>query len=326
MSGYSKRIFLSYAEEDLAFVEALRSALNARGHRVWHYQEEVYPDWRKEVEQQIRTADYGIVVWSRASVRSKNVLSEAQRLEKRNRYVPVRVDGADVPAGLDIDQIFDLSGWTGDSDHREWTRLLRRLDQTPIHGTEPPPRSPRRAVAVRFTLFGCGRWLWARLPTALVSGALGMGAVAGAWVIDNKNFADAVNAALEPEPMNHPHSEPQIEALAEEISKAYSHNKQVMWFHFIITGIDTLNDGRKSDAVKTLAVVNRTLDIRQLWVRDYRRDHCPHTEGRGNDRKAAEAVNEAIRPTEVDGIEAICQELTPAFPQEIAILRVSLSR
>jgi hypothetical protein len=97
MSAYSKSIFISYAEEDLAFVERLRSALTVCGHAVWDYHGSVYADWRQWAKNKIATVDYGLVVWSSASIESENVLSEAERIKKRGRYVPIRIDGAEVP-------------------------------------------------------------------------------------------------------------------------------------------------------------------------------------------------------------------------------------
>ncbi len=75
-------------------------------------------------------ADYGLVVWSNASIESQDVPSEAERIKKRGRYVPVRIDEAEVPLGFDTIQNFDVRGWTGNSDNKEWTRLLELLDQT----------------------------------------------------------------------------------------------------------------------------------------------------------------------------------------------------
>jgi hypothetical protein len=217
MSAYSKSIFISYAEEDLAFVEKLRSALTACGHAVWDYHGSVYADWRQWAKNKIAAADYGLVVWSNASIESENVLSEAERIKKRGRYVPVRIDGAEVPLGFDTIQNFDLRGWTGTSDNKEWTRLLERLDQTPSNSRERP-RSSRTAVMIVTAL----RRFWGRLRvhllTASLSGTLGIAVVAGPWLIDNENFGDAVNEASDGKKMNSiDKSEVQLEQMAAQI-------------------------------------------------------------------------------------------------------------
>jgi hypothetical protein len=254
MSAYSKSIFISYAEEDLAFVEKLRSALTACGHAVWDYQGSVYADWRQWAKNKIATADYGLVVWSSASIESENVLSEAERIKKRGRYVPIRIDGSEVPLGFDIVQNFDLRGWTGNSDNKEWTRLLERLDQTPSNPSEPP-RSSRTAVMIVPALGRFWNRLRAHLLTAVLSGALGIAVVAGPWLIDNENFGDAVNEASDGKKMDSTDkSDLQIEQIAGQILDDYSHSKQHMWFHFVIVLVDSVNHGNKSRALKELAI------------------------------------------------------------------------
>jgi hypothetical protein len=314
MLGYSRSIFISYAEEDLAFVEKLSSALTARGHAVGHYGSSVYSDWRQWAKKQIATADYGLVVWSSASIESQNVLSEAERIKRRGRYVPIRVDEAEVPLGFDTIQNFDLRGWTGNSDNHEWTKLLKRLDQTPENPREPPRSSPAAVMIVA----AIGRfWSRLRVPllTALFSGALGVAVVAGPWLMDNNNFADAVTEVWR----NHPQdSDDQIVLMARKISDNYSQNKQHMWFHFVVVLVDEVNTGQRDKALEEFAIARWTLDKREM----FERDRCRTKKRTVVDSKASPfkyQVNEA--PDDPITNDPICPEVMRASSQENSIRR-----
>jgi hypothetical protein len=336
MSASSKSIFISYAEEDLAFVEKLRSALTACGHAVWDYHGSVYADWRQWAKNKIATADYGLVVWSKASIKSKNVLSEAVRINKRGRYVPIRIDRInrdEVPIGLDTTLDFDLRSWTGNSDNKEWTRLLERLDQTPSNPREPP-RSSRTAFIIVTAL---GRF-WSRLRvhllTASLSGALGIAVVAGPWLIDNENFGDAVNEASDGKKMNSiDKSEVQIDQMAAQILGDYSYNKQHMWLHFVVVLVDSVNHGNKNRALKELAISELKLtkvESRMSKIETWELIRCQRaTKPNDSDSKAAASkitANEADDPATYD---PICSDLLRQLrvsSQENSIRRAQRSR
>jgi TIR domain len=329
MSAYSKSIFISYAEEDLAFAEKLRSALTACGHAVWDYHGSVYADWRQWAKNKIATADYGLVVWSNASIESENVLSEAERIKKRGRYVPVRIDGAEVPLGFDTIQNFDLRGWTGNSDNKEWTRLLQRLDQTPSNPSESP-RSSRAAVMIVPALGRFWSRVRAHLLTASLSGALGIAVVAGPWLIDNVNFGDAVTEALGDKEMNSLNeSDAQIEEVAGKISQHYFENNQHMYFNFIVVLVDSVSHGNRTraNALQELPIARWKLFKREWWglIR------CkPARPSIVIDSKAAASkpeVNEA--PDDAAKSDPICSEMMMQFrasSQENSIRRAQRSR
>jgi hypothetical protein len=74
-----KRVFVSYAHEDRAFVEILHEALTRAGYEIWH-DRFLAREYRQEISEAIGTADHGIVVWSQASVARSFVRDEANHL------------------------------------------------------------------------------------------------------------------------------------------------------------------------------------------------------------------------------------------------------
>lgn len=121
------RIFLSYKREERDRVRAIVAALEAKGHTVWwdpHLdpRDTAYP---LQIKREIDAADACIVAWSKLSVASDFVVSEAEMARAQKKLVCVRLDHDCMPPPpFNTMQLIDLSDWHGDAGNPEWKRVL----------------------------------------------------------------------------------------------------------------------------------------------------------------------------------------------------------
>ncbi len=100
------KVFVSYAREDLAFVERLEAALNARGIMPLIDKTEIYAfdEWWKRIETVISQADTFVFVISHDSIASKVCRKEVDFVQSLNkRLAPIvwrRVEDEEVPEAL----------------------------------------------------------------------------------------------------------------------------------------------------------------------------------------------------------------------------------
>jgi hypothetical protein len=94
-------IFVSYARADSRFVQELRAALVAEGHRVWLDVDELGPseDWLASIERAVEEATSFLFVVSPESVRSEICLHELRHATAHGRRVValIRAGVEDVP-------------------------------------------------------------------------------------------------------------------------------------------------------------------------------------------------------------------------------------
>jgi hypothetical protein len=107
-----------------------------------------------------------LVLWSRESVESEFVRSEASRAQQRRVLVPVLIDDATIPLGLDEIQTASLLDWEAGSMTPELERLIAHIGAI----LEQPAVAPERSrYPARF---------WINV-TLLLTGTL----VAAAWLV-----------------------------------------------------------------------------------------------------------------------------------------------
>jgi len=102
------RIFISHSHKDNLIVERLAEEIEASGFSCWLdlWEMEVGDSIRRRVEEGIKTADWLLVVLSKASVKSQWVVQEidmafVQELEKRHAFVlPVVLEPCEIPLSL----------------------------------------------------------------------------------------------------------------------------------------------------------------------------------------------------------------------------------
>ena len=121
-------VFISYATEDRPRAKALAETLELRGWSVW---------WDKKIplgqsfdtviEDAIAAANCVVVLWTRSSVRSEWVRSEASEGKRRGILVPVFLEQVDAPLAFRLLNGADLSAWEAGIPHPELDTLTERI-------------------------------------------------------------------------------------------------------------------------------------------------------------------------------------------------------
>ncbi len=106
-------IFFSYSRQDSNFVIHLAQSLREAGATVWLDQLDIKPGsrWDKSIEQALYKSDTLLVILSKASVNSSNVMDEVSfALEEQKRVVPILLEECDIPFRLRRLQFADFTG------------------------------------------------------------------------------------------------------------------------------------------------------------------------------------------------------------------------
>ena len=141
-------VFVSYKAEDRPRVAPIVAALQQEDLSVWWDAHVGGGEaWREAIQIELDAAKCVIVVWSNRSVavEGRFVRDEATRAERRNVYLPVRIDPVEPPLGFGEVQALDLIGWKNREDPR-WQRLI---DAVRAVMTQQPRKAidPYRAAA-----------------------------------------------------------------------------------------------------------------------------------------------------------------------------------
>ena len=193
-------VFISYDSEDRAIAERFAVALQAMNWKVWWDREiPVGRQFDQVIEQQISSARCVVVLWSKQAVESRWVRAEASAAATRNVLVPAMIEETTLPLEFRAIQTAMLVGWTGDTDDREFRKLMAAIAEH-VAGTTgeakplPPPddevHHPRR-----------------RLSRAAVMAALTILVTAGAsilWWATTKKVSEDNGAAVVPAPAELP--------------------------------------------------------------------------------------------------------------------------
>jgi len=137
-------VFLSYARSDGARARRFAAWLQAQGWSV-HWDQTIPPGdrWDEAIARGLDEAACVIVLWSRDSVQSDWVKTEAAEANRRKVLIPVLIDAVEIPLEFRRIQALDLSDWNFD-DETAGTALLRQA-VTPFLDPArqaPPPRTP----------------------------------------------------------------------------------------------------------------------------------------------------------------------------------------
>ena len=121
-------IFLSYATGDRPRTRLLVEALESQGWSVW-WDRTIAPGrtFDSVIEKSLAEARCVVVLWSKASVSSDWVKTEAAEAARRGVLVPVLIDEVTVPLEFRRVQAARLVGWTGDQTQEEFSKLLSAI-------------------------------------------------------------------------------------------------------------------------------------------------------------------------------------------------------
>ena len=106
-------VFLSYSRTDRDVARAIAEELHNLGVEVWWDHElAAGDDFRRRITDMLKEVQVAIVIWSRASVESKWVISEAAAAAEKKILIPVRIDRSELPIDFRPLHTEDLSEWT----------------------------------------------------------------------------------------------------------------------------------------------------------------------------------------------------------------------
>src|SRR4029453_689346 len=119
-------IFLSYASQDRSRVRPLINALERHGWSVW-WDRRVLPgkSYDQVIEDALQSARCVVVVWSKVSVQSDWVRTEAEAARQRQILVPVLIDpGVHIPLAFSLIQAASLWDWQDTRPHPDFEWFL----------------------------------------------------------------------------------------------------------------------------------------------------------------------------------------------------------
>jgi tetratricopeptide (TPR) repeat protein len=136
-------VFLSYARPDAASAERIARAFGKAGWSVWYDRElPAHRAYADVIASELESAPAVLVLWSRASVESEWVRSEANRARELRKLVQARVGDARLPMPFDQIQCADLTKWRGAAANPGWRQVSRSIDALvarPSSETAAPP-------------------------------------------------------------------------------------------------------------------------------------------------------------------------------------------
>ena len=161
-------IFISYARADKDKAELLANEFSRNGWSVW-WDRQIPPgqSFDETIESALTSARCVIVLWSKHSVSSRWVKTEAAEGAERGILVPAMIDHAPIPLEFKRIEAADLSDWEGEPSHREFVDLLKSVAGM-IDGTAPALKMrPVRESEVR-----SGSWWQKHSGASALTGGL----------------------------------------------------------------------------------------------------------------------------------------------------------
>jgi len=146
-------IFISYKSSDKARVKVLVEALERQGWSVW-WDREIPPGkaFDQVIEEALNAAKCVIVVWSKGSIASDWVKTEASEGARRGVLVPVLIDDVKIPLEFRRIQAAWLVDWQGTLSHPGFGQLTEAVaailghHPTPSRAFEAPRQDDRKSL------------------------------------------------------------------------------------------------------------------------------------------------------------------------------------
>jgi hypothetical protein len=150
-------VFLSYSRADRPVAEAIARELQRLGVDVWWDHDLLGgDDYRRRISDILTRVEAAIVIWSRRSVESQWVISEAAAARERRVLVPVTIDGQELPIDFRALHTTDLVSWVpGD---RLPDTLLKALADRLGRELSYADAGPRSGAVARFAKQATQAW------------------------------------------------------------------------------------------------------------------------------------------------------------------------
>jgi len=134
-------IFLSYDSADRAMARKFAATLESLGWSVWWDREiPLGKAFDQVIETELNAARCVIVLWSKESVRSRWVKTEAAAAADRECLIPVLIDDTEIPFEFKRIQTAMLTHWQGDAADPEFQPVIEAVRQ--LLGQSPPSTAP----------------------------------------------------------------------------------------------------------------------------------------------------------------------------------------
>jgi hypothetical protein len=176
------QIFISYSSDDAAFAHRLAEAFEGEGWSVW-WDKQIPPgmDYARVIEAAVNAASCIVVLWSRHSIGSRWVHTEAAAGADRNIVITTLIDDTPneaIPFEFKRLQAVRLSDWRPGRPHDGYAMVAARIraildEPAPAVTPRPAPDSWRNAL----TQWGRGAqrlWRGAAVAALLAAVALAM--------------------------------------------------------------------------------------------------------------------------------------------------------
>ena len=121
-------IFLSYKSEDKEKAHKIAAAIENNGYSVWW--DRIIPPgqpYYDVIEEELKSADCVVVLWSNKSVESLNVKTEANEGYNRRILIPVLIENVKQPLAFRLLKAANLEKWNGSSSHHEFQLILESI-------------------------------------------------------------------------------------------------------------------------------------------------------------------------------------------------------
>jgi TolB-like protein len=166
-------LFLSYSREDQPVARHFAEGLEREGFSVWWDQAlSAGESFDKATEKALKDARAVVVLWSKRSVESRWVRSEATLADRYGTLVPVTIGECDRPIMFELTHTADLANWSGDRADPRWRSFVAGLRKSVGETTQSVPVIAPAAPPAHWTRRS--GVVWAALAVAALAIAAGV--------------------------------------------------------------------------------------------------------------------------------------------------------
>ena len=142
-------VFVSYARPDEPQAKRVADALHDAGYDVWRDEElPVHRAYADVIEEQLKSAQAVVVLWSAEAAKSQWVRSEANAARGFGTLIQATLDASIPPMPFDQIQCADLCGWDGKGDSSGWRKLMSSVRALAGDPDSREAKPERRQVSV----------------------------------------------------------------------------------------------------------------------------------------------------------------------------------